>query len=101
MANIKSQKKRILTNEKARQRNQATVSALKTQARKFRESLSSGDRAASGLNVAVPPSNDSFEFGRIPVVRQMPVDPILMTDDRRHVRLAEPCSRFNKGLQND
>ena len=47
MANIKSQKKRILTNEKARQRNQATVSALKTQARKFREALSSGDRAAA------------------------------------------------------
>jgi len=47
MANIKSQKKRILTNEKARQRNQGTVSALKTQARKFREALSSGDRAAA------------------------------------------------------
>ena len=47
MANIKSQKKRILTNEKARIRNQATVSALKTQARKFREALKSGDRAAA------------------------------------------------------
>ena len=47
MANIKSQKKRILTNEKARQRNQATVSALKTQARKFREALASGDRTAA------------------------------------------------------
>lgn len=47
MANIKSQKKRILTNEKARQRNQGTVSALKTSARKFREALSSGDRAAA------------------------------------------------------
>ena len=47
MANIKSQKKRILTNEKARQRNQATASALKTSARKFREALASGDRAAA------------------------------------------------------
>jgi small subunit ribosomal protein S20 len=47
MANIKSQKKRILTNEKARQRNQATVSALKTTARKFREALTSGDRSAA------------------------------------------------------
>jgi small subunit ribosomal protein S20 len=47
MANIKSQKKRILTNEKARQRNQATTSALKTQARKFREALASGDRGAA------------------------------------------------------
>jgi small subunit ribosomal protein S20 len=47
MANIKSQKKRILTNEKARLRNQATISALKTQARKFREALASGDRAVA------------------------------------------------------
>lgn len=47
MANIKSQKKRILTNEKARVRNQATISALKTQARKFREALASGDRAVA------------------------------------------------------
>ena len=47
MANIKSQKKRILTNEKARQRNQGTISALKTQARKFREALASGDRAVA------------------------------------------------------
>ncbi|MGN6404310.1 30S ribosomal protein S20, partial [Sinomonas sp.] len=30
MANIKSQKKRILTNEKARQRNMAVKSELKT-----------------------------------------------------------------------
>ena len=47
MANIKSQKKRILTNEKARLRNQGTASALKTTARKFREALSSGDRTAA------------------------------------------------------
>jgi len=47
MANIKSQKKRILTNEKARVRNLATRSRLKTQARKFREALASGDRSAA------------------------------------------------------
>jgi small subunit ribosomal protein S20 len=47
MANIKSQKKRILTNEKARLRNQTVTSRLKTQARKFREALASGDRAAA------------------------------------------------------
>ncbi len=43
MANIKSQKKRILTNEKARQRNKAVKSALRTHVRKFREALDSGD----------------------------------------------------------
>jgi small subunit ribosomal protein S20 len=47
MANIKSQKKRILTNEKARQRNLAVRSRLKTSARRFREALTSGDRAAA------------------------------------------------------
>ena len=47
MANIKSQKKRILTNEKARLRNQATRSRLRTLSRKFREALTAGDRASA------------------------------------------------------
>lgn len=42
MANIKSQKKRILTNEKARQRNKAVKSALRTHVRKFREAVEAG-----------------------------------------------------------
>ena len=37
MANIKSQIKRIKTNEKSRQRNKALKSALKTSIRRFRE----------------------------------------------------------------
>ena len=37
MANIKSQKKRIITNEKARLRNKAVKSELRTSIRKFRE----------------------------------------------------------------
>ncbi|MFT3875313.1 MAG: 30S ribosomal protein S20 [Propioniciclava sp.] len=45
MANIKSQKKRILTNEKARLRNKAVKSSLKTHIRKFREAAASGDAA--------------------------------------------------------
>ena len=45
MANIKSQIKRIKTNEKARQRNKATKSALKTSVRRFREASESGDTA--------------------------------------------------------
>ncbi len=43
MANIKSQLKRIKTNEKARQRNKATKSALKTHVRRFREAAGAGD----------------------------------------------------------
>ena len=43
MANIKSQLKRIKTNEKARQRNKATKSALKTSIRRFREAAAAGD----------------------------------------------------------
>ena len=45
MANIKSQKKRILTNEKARLRNKAVKSGLRTHVRKFNEALAEGDTA--------------------------------------------------------
>ncbi|HVW40509.1 MAG TPA: 30S ribosomal protein S20 [Amycolatopsis sp.] len=44
MANIKSQIKRIKTNEKARQRNQSVKSAVKTAIRKFREAAEAGDK---------------------------------------------------------
>ena len=44
MANIKSQLKRIKTNEKARQRNQAVKSSVKTAIRKFRAAAESGDK---------------------------------------------------------
>ncbi len=47
MANIKSQKKRILTNEKARQRNLAVKSELKTAVRQTREAIAAGDKAAA------------------------------------------------------
>ncbi|MFA5891878.1 MAG: 30S ribosomal protein S20 [Actinomycetota bacterium] len=47
MANIKSQKKRVLTNEKSRLANQAVRSRLRTTARRFREALASGDRVAA------------------------------------------------------
>jgi small subunit ribosomal protein S20 len=43
VANIKSQKKRILTNEKARLRNKSVKSSLKTAIRKFREAATAGD----------------------------------------------------------
>ncbi|GGW90635.1 MULTISPECIES: 30S ribosomal protein S20 [Streptomyces] len=43
MANIKSQMKRIKTNEKARQRNKAVKSSLKTAIRRTREAIEAGD----------------------------------------------------------
>lgn len=47
MANIKSQIKRIKTNEAARLRNKAVKSALKTAVRKTREAVAAGDKAAA------------------------------------------------------
>jgi len=44
VANIKSQLKRIKTNEKARLRNKAVKSSLKTSIRKFREAADAGER---------------------------------------------------------
>jgi len=45
VANIKSQIKRNKTNEKARQRNKAVKSSLKTAIRKAREAVEAGDLA--------------------------------------------------------
>ena len=45
MANIKSQIKRIKTNEKARLRNKSVRSSIKTAVRKFRDAVSAGDAA--------------------------------------------------------
>ena len=53
MANIKSQKKRVLTNEKAHKRNVAVKSALKTAIRATREAIAAGDKAAAEAAFAV------------------------------------------------
>ncbi|WP_031466744.1 30S ribosomal protein S20 [Sciscionella sediminilitoris] len=45
MAHTKQQRKRIKTNEIARQRNKAVKSSLKTSVRKFREAAEAGDKA--------------------------------------------------------
>ena len=45
MANIKSQIKRIRTNNKAQDRNKAYRSALRTAIRKFRDAVTAGDAA--------------------------------------------------------
>ena len=47
MANIKSQIKRIRTNEEARQRNQAVKSELKTYVRRVRQAVEAGDNEAA------------------------------------------------------
>lgn len=54
MANIKSQIKRITTNEKARLRNKAVKSELKTAVRSFREAAAAGDaeKAQAALKAA-------------------------------------------------
>ena len=53
MANIKSKQKRVLTNEKSRQRNKAVRSAVRTEIRKFREAVESGDKAAAEKQLRV------------------------------------------------
>ncbi|HZG06395.1 MAG TPA: 30S ribosomal protein S20 [Streptomyces sp.] len=54
MANIKSQIKRIKTNEKARLRNKAVKSELKTAIRRTREAIAAGDveKAAEAARLA-------------------------------------------------
>lgn len=47
MANIKSQKKRVITNEKAHQRNVAFKSELKTYIRKVNTAVAAGDKEAA------------------------------------------------------
>ncbi len=53
MANIKSQIKRIGTNEKARLRNKAVKSDLKTHVRRVRESVAAGDKDAAAKALVV------------------------------------------------
>lgn len=54
MANIKSQIKRNKQNEKARQRNKAVKSSLKTAVRRFRDAADAGDteKSTEALRVA-------------------------------------------------
>ena len=52
MANIKSQKKRVLTNEKAHKRNVAVKSSLKTAVRATREAIAAYKVAAQKLDKA-------------------------------------------------
>ncbi|EFA23602.1 30S ribosomal protein S20 [Bifidobacterium gallicum] len=53
MANIKSQKKRVLTNQKAHMRNVSVKSALKTAVRHVREAIAAGDKALAEEKFAI------------------------------------------------
>ncbi|MHA2789537.1 30S ribosomal protein S20 [Corynebacterium sp. S7] len=53
MANIKQQQKRVLTNEKRRLRNKSVRSAVRTELRKFRETVEAGDKAAAETQLRV------------------------------------------------
>ncbi|MHA3020755.1 30S ribosomal protein S20 [Mycobacterium sp. BMJ-28] len=48
MANIKSQEKRIKTNERRRLRNQSVKSGLRTAVRGLREAIETGDKDKAG-----------------------------------------------------
>ncbi|HEY8202639.1 MAG TPA: 30S ribosomal protein S20 [Actinomycetota bacterium] len=54
MANIKSQKKRIITNERRRMRNKGVRTELRTYVKRFRQSVAGGDLddAREALKVA-------------------------------------------------
>ena len=96
MANIKSQKKRNITNEKAHQRNKACKSELKTAVRRVREAVAAGngaeayaaalaasrllDKAASkGIIIA----DTKFEFGLDDNGTVVLMDEILTPDSSR------------------
>ncbi len=68
MANIKSQIKRIKTNEKARLRNKSVKSSLKTAIRKFREAADAGDvgTATTQMQAASRAARQGREQGRHP-----------------------------------
>jgi small subunit ribosomal protein S20 len=53
VANIKSQIKRIKTNEKAHQRNKAVKSELRTEVRKFREAAETGNVEAATAQLRI------------------------------------------------
>jgi small subunit ribosomal protein S20 len=53
VANIKSQKKRNLTNVKAQARNKAVRSAIKTLVKRVNEAVATGDKAAAQENLVV------------------------------------------------
>jgi len=67
VANIKSQIKRIKTNEKARERNKSAKSALRTHVRAVRDAVAAGDsiKAQDALPVATRALDKAVSAGVI------------------------------------
>lgn len=59
MANIKSQIKRIRTNEKAEARNKSARSSIKTAVRRFRDAVASGD--SKSINTELIAANKKLD----------------------------------------
>ena len=68
MANIKSQIKRVKTNEKRRQRNKSVRSSVRTAVRRFREAVEAGDteKATELQRAAVEGPRQGGQQGRHP-----------------------------------
>jgi small subunit ribosomal protein S20 len=68
VANIKSQIKRIKTNEKAQARNKSARSGLKTAIRRFKDAVAAGDQAAikEELRVATEDTRCCSDQGSYP-----------------------------------
>ena len=100
MANIKSQLKRIKTNEKARLRNKAVKSSLKTSVRKFREAADAGERDTATEAAARTPSRQldkaaskgviHTEPGRQPQVGDGQAGRLALSAPAPHVRGRHP-----------
>jgi small subunit ribosomal protein S20 len=67
MPNIKSAKKRLLTSEKARVRNKARVSALRTAEKRYREAIAAGEmeRAKECLSLVHKRLDKAVKLGTI------------------------------------
>ena len=65
MANIKSQIKRNKTNEKARERNKAVKSELRTAVRRTRDAVASGDKAAAEKAVEAGDNEKAVTSARV------------------------------------
>lgn len=64
MANIKSQKKRILTNAKRAERNKAVKSELKTRVKRATTSAASGDEAAAAESLRLAQKRLAMAVGK-------------------------------------
>ena len=67
MPNIKSAKKRLLTSEKARVRNKARISALRTAEKRYREAIDAGevDKAKECLSLVHKRLDKAVKLGTI------------------------------------